>query len=87
MTSYVFCDVIALMTSDISINNAFYFQVDMSAFEEIFKTKAQDTEADRRRLERLAEAQQKRGNSVIDVTRARNLGKITCIFYIQHSLL
>ena len=47
----------------------------MSAFEEAFKTKAQDTEADRARLIKIVEAQQKRGTSIIDVTRARNLCK------------
>jgi len=47
----------------------------MSAFEEAFKTRAQDTEADRARLIKIAEAQQKRGTSIIDVTRARNLCK------------
>lgn len=45
----------------------------MDEFEEMFKTKAQDTEADRLRLKKLAQAQEKRGMSLIDVNRARNL--------------
>ena len=53
-----------------------YFQLDMSAFEEAFKTRAQDSDADRARLLKIAEAQQKRGTSIIDVTRARNLCKL-----------
>ena len=47
----------------------------MSAFEEAFKTRAQDTEADQARLMKITEAKQKRGTSIIDVTRARNLCK------------
>ena len=45
----------------------------MEAFEEVFKTKAQDTEADRQRWLKMAEARKKRGVSIIDVNRARNL--------------
>ena len=48
----------------------------MSTFEEQFKTRAQDSDADRARLNKMAEAQQKRGTSLIDVTRARNLCKL-----------
>jgi len=48
-------------------------RVDMEAFEEVFKTKAQDTEADRQRWLKMAEARKKRGVSIIDVNRARNL--------------
>lgn len=47
----------------------------MSAFEETFKTKAQDNEADRARMMKIVEAKQKRGTSIIDVNRARNLCK------------
>nr|CAB3246530.1 formin-like protein 2 [Phallusia mammillata] len=47
--------------------------IDMNDFEEMFKTRAQDTEADKLRLQKLAEAQQRRGQSLIDVNRARNL--------------
>ena len=49
----------------------------MEAFEEAFKTRAQDTDADKSRMKKLMEAQQKRGTSVIDVNRARNLCKLT----------
>ena len=49
----------------------------MEAFEEAFKTRAQDTDADKARMLKLVEAQQKRGTSIIDVTRARNLCKFT----------
>jgi len=48
----------------------------MEAFEEAFKTRAQDTDADRARMLKLVEAQQRRGTSIIDVTRARNLCKL-----------
>ncbi|CAK8671797.1 formin-like protein 2 isoform X2 [Clavelina lepadiformis] len=48
-------------------------ELDLGAFEEMFKTRAQDTEADRARLLKIAEAQQRRGASIIDVNRARNL--------------
>lgn len=48
-------------------------ELDMNAFEELFKTRAQDTEADKLRMKKIAEAQQKRGTSLIDVNRARNL--------------
>ena len=51
------------------------FQLDMDAFEEAFKTRAQDTEADRARMLKIVEAKQKRGTSIIDVNRARNLCK------------
>ena len=52
----------------------------MEAFEEAFKTRAQDSDADKARLLKLVEAQQKRGTSIIDVTRARNLCE-----YMQNS--
>ena len=48
-------------------------QIDMSHFEEMFKTRAQDTEADRERMERLARIQARRGTTLIDTNRARNL--------------
>ena len=47
--------------------------VDMSHFEELFKTRAQDSEADRERMERLARLQARRGTTLIDTNRARNL--------------
>ena len=45
----------------------------MSHFEELFKTRAQDSEADRERMERLARLQSRRGTTLIDTNRARNL--------------
>ena len=45
----------------------------MSHFEELFKTRAQDSEADRERMERLARLQARRGTTLIDTNRARNL--------------
>uniref|UniRef100_F7AXL0 Formin-like protein n=1 Tax=Ciona intestinalis TaxID=7719 RepID=F7AXL0_CIOIN len=48
-------------------------EINMNEFEEMFKTRAQDTEADRMRMQKIVEAQQKRGTSLIDVNRARNL--------------
>nr|XP_039251877.1 formin-like protein 2 isoform X1 [Styela clava] len=48
-------------------------ELDMNAFEEIFKTRAQDSDADKLRMKKLTEAKQKRGMSLIDVNRARNL--------------
>jgi len=55
-------------------------QIDLEAFEELFKTKAQDTEADKLRMQRLQEAAAKRGTSIIDVNRAKNLCKRRVIF-------
>ena len=47
-------------------------QIDMSSFEEIFKTKAQDSSADAARLEKL-KAKSNRGTAIIDNNRARNV--------------
>lgn len=47
--------------------------VDMSHFEELFKTRAQDSEADRERMEKLMRIQARRGTTLIDTNRARNL--------------
>ena len=55
------------------------FQIDMGAFEETFKTKAQDSDADQARMKKIVEAKQKRGTSIIDVNRARNLGKFLIV--------
>lgn len=48
-------------------------EIDMTPFEEIFKTRAQDTEADKILRQKLADAKAKRGTSLIDTNRARNL--------------
>ena len=47
-------------------------EIDMSPFEEIFKTRAQDSAADAARLEKIKN-KAKRGESLIDTNRARNL--------------
>ena len=44
----------------------------MTPFEEIFRTRAQDTEADKILRQKLQEAQARRGTSLIDTNRARN---------------
>ena len=48
-------------------------EVDMAPFEEIFKTRAQDSQADQILKKKLAEALKKQGTSLIDTNRARNL--------------
>lgn len=61
----------------------------MDEFEETFKTKAQDSEADKLRLQKLAQAQEKRGTSLIDMNRARNLCKLIRFsnhFYLGYSV-
>ncbi len=52
-------------------------QVNMDQFEELFKTKAQDSEANRMRLQRFNESRMKRGVNIIDANRARNLCELT----------
>ena len=47
--------------------------VDMSHFEELFKTRAQDSQADLERMQRLERMKQRRGTTLIDTNRARNL--------------
>ena len=47
-------------------------EIDMTTFEEIFKTRAQDSEADAERMKKLKE-KASRGTSLIDTSRARNL--------------
>ena len=47
-------------------------EIDMSPFEEIFKTRAQDSSADAARMEKIKN-KAKRGESLIDTNRARNL--------------
>ena len=46
----------------------------MEQFEEMFKTKAQDSAENRQRLQRFVEQKKnKRGITIIDTNRARNL--------------